>query len=131
MLIEDVNDVKLATQNAQSSKKKIFRNKLTVTSNNFFFDDKMLDWIDENGYSVIGTCARNLLPGDIDKKYLHAEKHQSRCPYSKVARFTEPIVAVKNRDGYQYVHVSFQSASSTNITTVNCLNECKLFAEIH
>ena len=68
--------------------------------------------------------------GDIDKKYSHAEKHQSRCSYSKVARFTQPIVSVKNRDGYQRVHVSFQSSSSINITTVNYLNEYKLFAEI-
>ena len=98
MLIEDANDTKLSTQNTQSSKKKIFRNKPTVTADNFFFDDKMLDWIDENGYSVIGTCARNLLPGDIDKKYSHTEKHKSGCPYSKVARFTQPIVAVKNGD---------------------------------
>ena len=45
ILIEDEHDVALATQNARSSKKKIFRNKPTVTTDNFFFYDKMLDWI--------------------------------------------------------------------------------------
>ena len=88
MLIEDANDVELATQNVESSKKKIFRNKPTVTADNFFFDDKILDWIGKNDYSAIRICARNLLSGDIDKKYLHAQKHQSRCSYSKVTRFT-------------------------------------------
>ena len=100
ILIEDVNCVTLATQNVKSSKKKIFRNKETVTAGSFFFYNKMLDWIGKNGYSTIGTCARNLLPRDIDKKYLHTEKHQSRCSYSKVTRFTQPIVAVKNGDRY-------------------------------
>ena len=44
-------------------------------ADNQFFDNKMLDWIGKNGYSAIGTCVRNLLSRDIDKKYLHAEKH--------------------------------------------------------
>ena len=47
-----------------------------------------------------------------------------------MARFTHPIVAVKNGEGYQRAHVSFQSTSSCNIATVNALNECHLFVEI-
>lgn len=111
-------------------KKKIFRNKPVVCADNFFFDDKILRWIGENGYGCIGTCARNVLPKDIEKKYLHSVKHTSGCKISKVARFTNPIVAVKEADGYQRVHVSFQSTNSTNITSVNCLNECRLFIEM-
>ena len=41
-----------------------------------------------------------------------------------------PIVVVKDKDGYQRVLVSFQSTNATNITTVNCLNSVKFFVEI-
>ena len=115
----------------QLQPKKIFRTKPTVCADNFFFDDKMLNWIGENGFSSIGTCARNCLPGGIPKKYFHAEKHQAGCKYSRVAKMTNPIVVVKDFDaGFQRAHISFQSTSSANITTVNCLNDCRLFVEL-
>ena len=110
--------------------KKIFRKKPVVCADNFFFDDKMCEWIGAHGFGSLGTNARNALPKEIEKKYLHGQKHTSGCKYSKVARFTNPIVAVKNSPGYQRVHISFQSTNSTNITSVNCFNECKLFIEI-
>ena len=87
----------------------------------------MCEWIGENGFGGIGTQARNVPISGIDKKYLHIEKHQAGCKFSKVARFTQPIVVVKDYPDFQRVHVSFQSTSSVNITTINCLNECKLF----
>ena len=99
----------------------------SVCADNFFFDEKMCEWIGENRFGGIGTQARNVPISGIDKKYLHIEKHQAGCKFSKVARFTQPIVAVKDYPDFQRVHVSFQSTSSVNITTINCLNECKLF----
>ena len=90
----------------------------------------MCEFIGENGYGSIGTNARNVLPKGIEKKYLHGEKHQSGCKYSNVACYTNPIVAVKDKDGYQRVHVSFQSTNATNITSVNCLNAVNLFVEL-
>ena len=112
-------------------KKKIFRKKPTVCADNFFFDDKMCEWIGQNGFGCIGTTARNCLPKDIEKKYLHGEKHLSGDKFSKVAQFTNPIVAVKNDPlGYQRVHVSFQSTNATNITSVNCFNQVRLFVEV-
>lgn len=121
---------RLITKPRDPTKKKIFRGKPIITADNFFFDDKMCEFIGENGYGSIGTNARNVLPKGIDKKHLHGEKHQSGCKYSKVARYTKPIVAVKEEAGYQRVHVSFQSTNATNITTVNCLNEVNLFVEL-
>jgi len=112
---------RLITTPRDPTKKKIFRGKPIITADNFFFDDKMCEFIGENGYGSIGTNARNVLPKGIDKKYLHGEKHPSGCKYSKVARYTKPIVAVKDEGGYQRVHISFQSTNATNITTVNCL----------
>ena len=51
---------------------------------------------------------------------------------NKVARFFQLVVAVKeveatNEHGeYRRVHVSFQSTSSCNISTVNALSKCEL-----
>ena len=45
--------------------------------------------------------ARNALVNEIDKKYLHVEKHAPGDPRSKVARFIQPIVAVKTFEYYQ------------------------------
>ena len=129
MLI-DIEQQVVDPRNNNNGQKQIFKTKPTICADNFFFDDKMNDWIGENGFSSIGTQARNCLPAGVEKKYLHIEKHPAGCKYSKVARFTQPIIAVKDGQGYQRVHVSFQSTSSANISTVNCLNECKLFVEI-
>ena len=132
-LRRDINDLttsRLITTPKDPNKKKIFRKKPVITADNFFFDDKMCEFIGENGYGSIGTNARNVLPKGIEKKYLHGEKHQSGDKYSKVARYMNPIVVVKDKDGYQRVLVSFQSTNATNITTVNCLNSVKFFVEI-
>lgn len=102
-------------EGADGNTKKIFRVKPTAIADNFFFDDKCCNWIGKNGFSSLGTMARNALVNKIDKKYLHYEKHAPGDPRSKVARFINPIVAVKDYDGFQRVHVSFQSTSSTNI----------------
>ena len=109
--------------------KQIFRAKPCFTVDNYFIDDTILNWIGMNGLSAIGTNARNVLPKDILPEYLCTNKTPS-SNVTKVARFTNPIVAVKNTNGYQRVHVSFQSTSSCNIASVNALNECRLFVEI-
>ena len=119
-----------ASTTRTQKRKKIFRKKPTVCADNFFFDDKMCEWIGKNGFGCIGTTARNCLPKDIEKKYLHGEKHLAGCKFSKVARFTNPIIAVKEKDGYQRVLVSFQSTNATNITSVNCFNQVRLFVEL-
>ena len=90
----------------------------------------MCEFIGENGYGCLGTNARNVLPKGIKKEHLHGEKHPSGCKYSKTARYTNPIVAVKEHGGYQRVHVSFQSTNATNITSVNCFNAVNLFVEL-
>ena len=117
MDIESMVDISLdeATHSNDTSRPKIFKRKPTICADNFFFDNAMCEWIGKKGYGAIGTTARNVLPDGIKKKYLHLEKHAPGCPCSKVARFMNPIVTVKNYDGYQRVHVSFQSSSSTNL----------------
>jgi hypothetical protein len=114
-----------------------FRLLLTPTTHCFV---PFTDWMGEKGLGYIGTCRRDRLPTGVPGKYWHKETTDSaqRC---KVARFIEPIVAVKTVEArvvvpgtmfapavmskpYQHVHVSMQSTSSTNFSTVNILNEC-------
>ena len=114
----------------EGGKKKIFRKKPCITVDNYFIDDKILNWAGEEGLGVIGTNACNFLPKDIPSKYLCTEKVDSSNLVTKVARFSNPIVAVKDTGSYKRVHVTFQSTSSCNIATVNALNKCQLFIEI-
>ena len=105
--------------------KKIFRSKPHSTWDNFFSGDKIFEWLGTNGFVATMTCQCDRLSTEIDKKYLH--KKTDTSPRTKVARFMHPIVAVKNTDKYNRVHISFQSTSSCNISTVNALNSCTLY----
>ena len=85
----------------------------------------------EKGFGMTMTCRRDRLPKDVDGMYFHKEKTDSKIK-SKCARFVHPVVAVKDvgpaayKKVYRRVHVSAQSTSSCNISTVNALNECNL-----
>jgi hypothetical protein len=56
-------------------------------------------------------------------------------PMPRVARFEQPVIAVKEvkfqpdseKKSYMIVHVSFQSTGSTNITTINTLDQVELY----
>ena len=78
------------------------------------------------------TSARNELPKDIASKYSHKSQTDPKNQCAKMARFAQPIVAAKNDPNgrCQRVHVSFQSTSSCNISTVNALNEMFHFVEL-
>ena len=64
-------------------------------------------------------------------KYWHKEK-TGNSHKTNAARFFPPVVTVKtvkfknSMNKYTKVHVSFQSTSLCNLSTVNALNECKL-----
>ena len=56
-------------------------------------------------------------------------------PMSRAARFEQPVIAVKEvkfppaseKKSYMIVHVLFQSTGSTNITTINALDQVELY----
>jgi hypothetical protein len=50
---------------------KLWPMKPHITADNYFCDDKICDWIGENGYGLTATTARYNLPGKIDHKYFH------------------------------------------------------------
>jgi len=101
------------------------------------------EWFGQRGFGKINTTRRDRLPADIPGKYLHKEKTDA-SHRTKVARFHQPVVAVKAYPPvelqpatattpavmslpYLCVHISFQSTSSTNFSTVNALNTCTVY----
>ena len=116
--------------------RQIFSVRPHSTWDNFFSGDQIFDWLGQKGFAATMTCRRDRLPFQVPKEYLHAKKTVSDTR-SRAARFNDPVTAVKQtlfalddasgRMPYKRVHVSFQSTSSTNISTVNALNSNKLF----
>ena len=110
---------------------KIYDMKPHITMDNFFSGEKILEWIGQQGFGATMTCRRDRLPPSVPAKYWHKQKTDTSLK-TKVARFLEPVVAVKTvqsegtHEKYRRVNVSFQSTSSCNISTVNALHQCKL-----
>ena len=114
--------------------KKLFQDYPHFTWDNHFSGDQIMDWLGENGFSATMTCRRNRLPKDIPGMYWNKEITGVN-DRSKAARFVHPITAVKvfkfpstdaaKRKSYTRCHVSFQSTSSCNLSTVNALNVVK------
>ena len=120
-----------------SAKFGIYEEKPHITMDNFLSGDKVLDWIGNKGFRATLTCCCDRLPSGIPSNYLHKQNTDS-SKRTKVARFFNPVVAVKhfdteddNSSPYRRVHVSYQSTSSCNIGTVNSLNGCGLTVHKH
>ena len=85
----------------------------------------------KNGFVDAISCLQDCLTSNIPSQCFHKLKtlYKQR---SKKARFLHPDVAVKEthtqggKPAYQLAHVSFQSTSSCNISTVNSLAQFKL-----
>ena len=86
-----------------------------------------------NGFGCTTTCRRDRLSGGIPSNYWH-KLGTKVDQMSRAASFLNPIVDVKKVDsdkekgelGYERIHVSFQSTSSCNFSTVNALPSCNL-----
>ena len=109
--------------------RKIFGDYPHMTWDNHFSGDQIMDWLGEQGFGATMTCRRDRLPGGIPSMYFH-KGQTAVTDRSKASRFLQPVVAVKTtrfpredaRKNYTRVHVSFQSTSSCNISTVNAVN---------
>ena len=119
------------TKKSSTTIKKIYSSKPHVTMDNYFSGDRICEWIGQKGFGEIMTCRRDRLPSGVPAKYWHKQRTDT-SKRTKVARFFQPIVAVKkveateNHCAYRRVNVSFQSTSSCNISTVNALSKCGL-----
>ena len=104
-----------------------------ITVDNFFSGDQAVKYAIDNQFGLTTSTRRDRLPSGVPGKYLHKEKTNSTAR-PKAARFLQPIFCVKKfRDSENNLSgmiqlTSFQSTSSCNITCVNALNSCSLFA---
>ena len=135
---------------------KIFSVPPHSTWDNYFSGDDIMNWMGRNGFSAITTCRRDRLPKGVPGHYWHKKKvivdKRTRCarflePIVASKRFTyskqntspstitsttpvsltgDAIMDDTEKLQYQRVHVSFQSTSSCNFSTVNSLSRCSL-----
>jgi hypothetical protein len=145
-----MDDLKALCQGEEGDgRRQIFTIKPHSTWDNFFSGDDINDWIGRGGFGVTMTCRRDRLPKGVPNCYFHKVATAPGDTKARVARFNNPITVVKHvsvspDEGpvpteaenanpttppikYTKVHVTFQSTSSCNITTVNALNQNSLF----
>jgi hypothetical protein len=147
-----MEDLKHLVQGEEADRRRqIFKEKPHSTWDNFFSGDDINDWIGQNGFGVTMTCRRDRLPRGVPNHFFHKVATAPGDTKARVARFNNPITVVKHvllnpvAEGqtpegeadnqpvrtppikYTRVHVTFQSTSSCNITTVNALNQNSLF----
>ena len=63
--------------------------------NYFSAGDEILKFLGERGWKATMTCRRDRLPKDVNRMYFHHLKGQKVDNRSRVARFEQPVIAVK------------------------------------
>ena len=120
------------------SRRQLFEQKVHIAMDNYFSGDEILKYLGERGWKATMTCRRDRLPKDVNRMYFHHLKGQKVDNRSRVARFEQPVIAVKQviqtekdkdsgKHDYTLTHVSFQSTGGTNISSVNALSSVSLY----
>ena len=121
-------------QEEGDTRHQLFTQKPCLSMDNHFSGKNVDHHLGSNGYNGVYTSACGRLQASV-QKYYHHVKAVNVGPHSRAARFANPVVAVKEvvgdgsigNESYRVVHVSFQSTGSTDITTVNTLDEVDLY----
>ena len=119
------------------TRRQIFHEPVHITMDNYFSGDNILKYLGERGYKATMTCRRDRLPEGVPKTAFHFMKGVKVDHRTRVARFEQPVVAVKHvthptgsgKKDYTLTHVSFQSTGGTNISSVNALSENVLYVK--
>ncbi|MFM8622856.1 MAG: hypothetical protein ACKOB3_05715, partial [Holophagaceae bacterium] len=127
--------IKGAPQEEGDKRRQIFNEPVHITMDNYFSGDNVMKYLGERGYKATMTCRRDRLPEGVPKNAFHYIKGIKPDNRTRVARFEQPIVAVKHveqeegseKKNYTLTHVSFQSMGGTNISSVNALSENVLY----
>jgi hypothetical protein len=115
-------------ENVHPSRRGIFSEKPHITWDNFFSGQKIMEYAASEGFGLTMTCRRDRLPVGIEKQYLHVDP-TGTGPRSRHGRFENPIFLWKPLpNGTMLQHCSFQSTGPTNLSCVNALNGCHLYA---
>src|SRR5210317_1896359 len=116
-----------------SNPRGIFTSYPHMTWDNYFSGDSIMNYLGGKGFGATMTCRRDRFPEGVTKDFFHWERGKKITEASRVARYCQPITAVKSfpADGtnkaFTRAHVSFQSTGSTNLSTVNAINSNCLF----
>ena len=124
--IDDLNAMVEGSEGGMA--KNIFSEHPHITFDNYFSGEPVFHYAGQKGFGLLMTTRRDRLPKDIRPEHLHKRKTDSSTR-TKIARYVEPVVAVKKGFFYDIVHTSFQSTSSCNIMSVNSVSENKNFVE--
>jgi hypothetical protein len=130
MIMEKINQMVVGEGTANV--RKIFTEKPHSTWDNHFSGDHVMDWLGMQGLGATMTCRRDRICSGVAEKYLCKKKTDTK-ERSRAARFNQRITMVKTvkagRDHpkFERVHVTFQSTSSCNLSTVNALQTNRLF----
>jgi hypothetical protein len=85
-----------APKEPNDKRRQIFEEHVHVSMDNFFSGGKVLRFLVEGGWKATMTCRRDWLPKEVPKMYFNFLKATPVNKRSKVARFEQPIIAVKN-----------------------------------
>jgi hypothetical protein len=88
--------VKGAPKEPNNKRRQIFEEHVHVAMDNFFSGDEVLRFLGEGQWKAPMTCRRDQLPKEVLKMYFNFLKATPVNTRSKVARFEQPIIAVKN-----------------------------------
>jgi hypothetical protein len=114
----------LCIENILTPGRGIFKSKPHITFDNFFSGKSIATHVAIRGFGM-----RTTLPANVPNIFLHVKKMVPHDKRGKVAKFLNPIDAVKKvNDKSLLQQTSFQSTSSCNFISVNAYNTCSLYA---
>jgi hypothetical protein len=85
-----------ANKDPTDKRKQIFSECMHIAMDNHFSGNDELRYLGEEGWIGTMTCRHNCLPKSVPRKYFNFIKAAPVNARSKVARFEQPITAVKN-----------------------------------
>jgi hypothetical protein len=85
-----------APKELNDKRRQIFEEHVHVAMDNFFSGDEVLRFLGEGGWKATMTFRHDWLPKEVPKMYFNFLKATPVNTRSKVARFEQPIIAVKN-----------------------------------
>ena len=115
-------------------KKKIYTACPHIVADNHFSGENVMQYIGTKGFGITTTCRRDRYPPGL-KEFLNHLKVPSHDKKTRVARFEQPILAVKHvnemapNKSYTRTVVSFQSTGATTLTGVNNLSSLRLYVQ--
>ena len=78
-------------------RRQIFTSKPATFWDNYFSGDRIVDYCGANGWPMASTVQRGRLPSGVPSKFFHKKVVAPHDQRAKVARFFNPVVAVKTK----------------------------------